>query len=717
MLVNELLRTIEDNLFLAEDTVCLDRARLVTEADAKYDGEPMPVKRAMVFRHVLEGMTLDVTSNPVFAGNTSSRPRAWMLRPEFGIYVNEQIRIEHADLVGHLKGKVPEEITQYWESRRFGYGGVGHFSADYGWAVEQGLNEILARIESVRSGADEKQRAFLEGMKIACEAAISWAARYADAAEEAADRAGDPLLAECHRRVAAACRRVPAEPARNFFEGLQAILLAHLGMVLEGQATSMSIGLPDRALARFDDEVRSDPGAATALVRAFLIGVASNAVQGRGTNTQAITVGGADHTGADRCGAVTKVFLDAFDATPVSDPHLFVRWHPAIDDEVMSKAAAMLARGRSMPLLVNDEKVAPAMMEAGVAPEDAWDYCIIGCNELGIPGRACQSANTFGFGHHNDVGVLDRVMRRDQAAVTCTRDLIAGFEKETERTAEEGLAKRLEQVTRLADGAPFPFCSALCHGSVEKGNDLLRAMPYSDIYGFYVLGTSNAVNALAAVDAEVFGGKGRPLAEYIAGVDEGDPALLERIAAAPKWGNDDEEADRWAVVLNEARDRALRRVSDRHQLPPFAVCHVVRSLHHFYGKPLGATPDGRGAGEPLGDSIGAVHGTARNGPTATLNSVLKLDALKWFSGIYNLNITLAAGQAAPEVIRSLMEAFFTDGGQEIQINVLDAEKLRDAKEHPERYRDLVVRIAGLNARFVELSDLEQDELIRRAEAL
>jgi formate C-acetyltransferase len=312
---------------------------------------------------------------------------------------------------------------------------------------------------------------------------------------------------------------------------------------------------------------------------------------------------------------------------------------------------------------------------------------------------------------------LDKVIRKDPAVATCNEDLAAAFEKETEREAEEGLARRRKQTDRLAEGAPFLFSSALCHGSVENGDDLLRSMPYSDIYGFYVIGTANAVNALAALDEEVFGNGGRSLAEYIAGVDEGDPVLLERIAAAPKWGNDDEKADRWAIVLNEARDRALRRVSGRHWLPPFAVCHVVRSLHHFHGAPLGATPDGRRAGEPLGDSIGAVAGTARNGPTATLNSVLNIDALRWFSGIYNLNITLPMGQASAEVLRSLTEAFFTDGGQELQFNVLDAEKLRDAKKHPECYRDLVVRIAGLNARFVELSELEQDEMIRRAEAL
>jgi formate C-acetyltransferase len=159
-------------------------------------------------------------------------------------------------------------------------------------------------------------------------------------------------------------------------------------------------------------------------------------------------------------------------------------------------------------------------------------------------------------------------------------------------------------------------------------------------------------------------------------------------------------------------------VAARAGLPPFAVCHVVRSLHHIDGKRIGATADGRAARQPVADSIGAVQGTARNGPTALLNSVLKIQSARWFGGIYNLNLTLPPGeQSRPEVIRWLAESFFVEGGQELQVNVLDAAVLRDAQAHPERHGGLVVRVAGLNARFVELSRLEQDELIRRADGV
>jgi pyruvate-formate lyase len=184
-------------------------------------------------------------------------------------------------------------------------------------------------------------------------------------------------------------------------------------------------------------------------------------------------------------------------------------------------------------------------------------------------------------------------------------------------------------------------------------------------------------------------------------------------ARAPKWGNDDDRADAWGVRLQEARQRAVRRTCEATDTPWIFTCHVVRSLHHLDGKHTPATPDGREAGEPLADSLGAQCGTNTVGPTGILNSVLKIPAAT-FDGVYNLNLTLM--QTPHDILAALVGAFFEAGGQELQVNVLDASKLRDARKHPERFRDLVVRVAGLSARFIELSNLEQAELIRRAEA-
>jgi formate C-acetyltransferase len=150
------------------------------------------------------------------------------------------------------------------------------------------------------------------------------------------------------------------------------------------------------------------------------------------------------------------------------------------------------------------------------------------------------------------------------------------------------------------------------------------------------------------------------------------------------------------------------------------VCHVVRSLHYFDGRRIAASPDGRKAWAPVADSIGAETGTAHAGPTGVLNSVLKLDVAQAYRGGTNLNLTLPAARwSAPEMqetLLALVETFFAQGGQEVQISTLDPDVLRDAQARPERHGDLIVRVAGFNARFVDLAPVEQEELIHRAEA-
>jgi formate C-acetyltransferase len=716
--MNALLARIEDRLFSAPDTVCLERARLVTEAHRRHAGEPVPVRRALALRHVLAHMTLDVESNPVFAGCTSSAPRAWMLVPEFSCGVDAQVALE-TGMAGFLDGKVPEEIAAFWKDRAVGNtcggsAGIGHMSLDYGRVVGEGLEGVLRRLDTFRDHGSEAQRMYRRAMRIGVEAVLAWAARWADAAEAAAARSDDAATQDCLRRVASACRRVPRHPARNLHEGLQAIALVHLAAVVEGQGTSLSVGLPDRALAAFADETRQSRDTATALVRAFLLKIAANSVQGRGSKTQAVTVGGARADGTDACNPVTMAFLDAFAKTPVADPHLFLRWHAGVDAAVWRRANEMLAAGRSMPLLVSDTAVVPGLMEAGIAPEDAWEFCIVGCNELGIPGRLVQSGFAAGLGF-DDLEVLDATMRAEGACCGSTEALVAAYGRAVEDRAEGGLAARTKRVALLAEGAPFAFCSACCRGCAEAGDDLLRALPHAAPLGLFLRGTSNAINVLAAVQQLVFEQHAAELPELLRRTDAGDPAMVARMAAAPKWGDGDDAADAWAVRLNAVRTAALGRVAERHGLPPFAVCHVVRSLHHLDGRRIGATVDGRRAGEPVADSLGPAGGTSRNGPTALLASVLRINAARSFPGIANLNLTLAAGQASAATVEALGRTFFDGGGQELQVSVLDAACLRDAQRRPERHRDLVVRVAGLNARFVELAPLEQNELLRRAE--
>jgi formate C-acetyltransferase len=235
--------------------------------------------------------------------------------------------------------------------------------------------------------------------------------------------------------------------------------------------------------------------------------------------------------------------------------------------------------------------------------------------------------------------------------------------------------------------------------------------------GMYERGLANAANALAAIEEAVFVRGSCSMGELVAALRQDHPDVRARrcLLAAPKWGNDDPRVDRWALALVEMRERVLDRTDQQFGSGPHMVCHVVRSLHRLDGGRIGASADGRHAQAPVGDSIGAVTGTATEGATAILRSVLKLDAARYYRGGYNLNLTLPPRSTTPQVVATLVETFFGEGGQELQVNCFDAGMLRAAQRDPEQHGDLVVRIAGFSARFVDLSRAEQDELIARAE--
>ena len=710
--MRQLVRQIREQLLATADTVCLDRARLATEAWREFGDLPPVLRQARVFAHVLDRMVLDVESNPVFAGNTSSRPRGWMLVPEYGFAPAAQVELENESVRGILDGAIPDELREFWAARSFGGNcAIGHLAVDLDRVVNRGLADILAELDALREQGTREERAYREAMAISLRAMVRWAHRCAEAAERAALAEDDPIRRDAHQRVAEACRHVPEHPARDLFEGLQAIVLIQLALTIEGHGMSVSIGLPDRVLARF---APSDPDSAADLIGAFLLKITANSVFGRGSKTQAITLAGADGTGADRANELTLAFLEGWDRVRVGDPHLFLRWHDGLAEPVRRRSMAMLAAGCSMPLLIHDRPTVEGFVRSGVASADAWDYCVVGCNELGIPGRCADSA-TATYGTIQFLATLNRLLLDgDPGRFRSMDDILAAIGNSLASQLRASRENGRKQAARVAAERPMPFTSALMRGCIPAGRDFREGMPYH-VAGHYERQASNAADALAAIEELVFVERSHALPQLVESLraNHGDTALRRRLGTCPKWGGDDERADRWALRLLELRERVLEEI-DREFGQRHSVCHVVRSLHYLDGKGIAASLDGRAAGAPVADSIGAVPGARTHGPTELLSSVTKIDAPRFYAGGYNLNLTVAPGDGGEAAIRGLAEAFFAKGGQELQVNCLAPETLRDAQEHPERHGDLVVRIAGFSGRFVDLCRTEQEEIIARA---
>lgn len=713
--MRDLIEMIRADLLGADDSVCEQRARLLTEVYAAHADNPPPIRQARSFAHVLNRMDLDLHSNPVFAGNTSSKPRAIMLLPEYGFAIDGQLELENPGLAEVMENGVPDDLRRFWADRTLGEkraAGVGHLAVDFHSVVHRGLDSMVLAAKEAGTEDGDAASNYRAGMVIALEAVMNWSRRYAEEAARIAKSETDALRRRLYLRVSDACRQVPGKPARNLFEGLQAITLVHLATAIEGHGLSISIGSPDRVLAPFIDSEGSMEDA-VGLISAFFLKIAANSVQGRGSKTQAITVGGADADGNDRCNQLTLAFLEACAAVRIGDPHLFLRWHAGIDAGVERRAYELLSDGLSMPLLVSDAATVRGFVDVGIPAEHAWEYCVIGCNELGIPGRLAESAFPTGgsipyVSALNDAidgptfpGSMEEIMERVSRSIA--EALTPG------RMTGEG-EKQL-----LAARVPTPFTSALMHGCITAGADLLTGMQYH-CAGIYERGFTNAVNGLAAIQELCFEKSTMTIDELSGHVDRDfpDAKVLRSIRACPKWGTGDARADALAKRLLQAREAALYSIYGQGSPLRPVVCHVVRSLHHVDGAVLGATPDGRRRGAPLADSIGAETGTAGNGVLGVLNSVASIDTARYYKGGYNLNITISPETADPDTLASLIRGFFSEGGQELQVNCISADVLSQAMAHPASHGDLIVRIAGFSARFIDLPLREQLELIERA---
>lgn len=708
-----LIQECRQRLLNTPDTVCLERVRLVTEADARFNAEPMPVKRARTLAWFFERMSLDIETNPVFAGNLSSGPRRWMLLPEYGFAVPGQALIEDAQFAGFLDGEVvPFDLREYWRGRTVaGAGaGIGHLAVNLDRVLREGLAAIAVDAETLAAQGTATQRMYRSACAIACRAVIHWAERYAAAAQILAESMAPGIRRSALERVAAACRHVPAAPARDLFEALQTIVLVHLALHAEGQGYSVSPGRLDQVLAPYyagAPETRD-------LLAAFLLKLNENALWGSHSKTQCITLGGADANGADQSNALTGLFLDACEFLRVNDPTLFLRWHDGLPRAIKEKAATLLGGGLSFPMLIGDCETTAALQTVGVSPDDAANYCVIGCNEVGVPGKLAWTSVAL-----NEADLVRTAVLANPAAAG-VNDLIAAMGSEMERRLRPELRAHRARLLQLAAQGPMPLSSALMDGCVSRGRDWLERTEY-DWQNIRSAGFANAVNALAAVDTVVFREPHTTLAEVgqaLTADFAGTEPLRERLQQAPKWGNNDDRADALAVAWMEARAEVLRRIEREDALPPLAMEMVVRSLHHLEGALVGATPDGRRAGTPLADSIGAVLGTASGGPTAILNSVCKAVPARYWAGGYNLNVTLPLASwgnpAMRDRLAAMIDVFFAHGGQELQINSLDPAVLREAITRPDAYGHLMVRIAGFNAFFVRLSRCEQEDILQRA---
>ncbi len=744
-------------------SVGLARAEAFTRVWQQNEGAAWIVKKALALREYFRTAPLYIRAGDLLAGAISEAPGAMPLIVELGIaeeniYVNEQ-----SNRLGYLTGKVPQPIMDYWEDHNlWGHyrahmrtvhgaqlertavtmykflSNQGHLSPSYRELLGIGLDGLVHRVRERRAGEiDPASLEFLAAAEYALLGLQEWIERYAAFLADEGRRCADPVRSAQLTEMARIAGRVSHQTPATFHEAMQLVWFVHQAIHIEGHGYSCTPDRLDQILYPYyrADRVagRLDDDFALTLCENFLLKQRDNTVWGIEHNlTQGLVVGGSPPDGVDQTNELSWLFIKATGAMSLPEPLVWVRWHPHIDPDFFDFCLQNLAGSTCFPLMMSDTAVPGMFMALGASREDAFDYVPVGCNELGIPGKAY-----FNPGAHVDY------LRALELAMTAGR----GYDDRGEvpnvpapgklrtfddLTAAVGRVMRWQVATSYAANMPLlmaqmrwgqtPLTSCFFDGCIERGRDLAERTKYNILScggAFF----ANMVDSLAAIREVVYERREATLEQIAAACKtnfEGQERLRQRLLRAPKQGNDDARIEALVALVERLRDEPVKEICrDPRDGTPFGNVHITRSSAVRVGARTPATPDGRLAGTPLATSVAASCGVERQGPTAVLKSILQLNAAKSWQCGYNVNLrfqrSVLTDPAGRQRLDAMLRAYFLAGGQEMQINSADTAELRAAQAHPERYRDLVVRVAGFSAFFVSLTKDMQDEIITRTE--
>lgn len=643
---------------------------------------------------------------------------------------------------------------------------IGHFAPNYQKPVRVGFGKVkeeadrmIAEIESDGIPGDKVDAYnFYRGVSIVSEGIMVYAKRYAVELAKMAGRCSDPDRKAELERMADTMGWIMEHPARDFRDAIQAVWFYQMCILMDANMHGTSVGRLDQVLGDYAErdlaEGKITREQAQELVDMYYLKVAecNKAWAGRTaysspgyTSGQLITLGGIDKDGNDATNAVTYMGLEAMGRMKMHSPTQGLRVHRGTPRKLWECAIAVNKVNGGVPAWFSDEQIIPALRRRGIKQEDVWDYCLIGCVEPSIGGAEWPACGGLGVSTYANFANMLAFAINDGRGYRATGPLA---DTETQFGPHTGYLYEMESIEQVKHAyltqmkywvnwytamvnafesvarreMPQPVVSAMMSGCMESGKDVMDGGARYNSTGISGIGHGNVVESLNVIDRACFRGDictTRELYDALAANWVGFEDLRQRIInEIPHYGNGDPEADAQCRFVAESfADYVVTRRGARGNR--FAAGMYPVTMNVTFGKFTGATPDGRRAGEPLSDGISAVQGFDICGPTAILNSVTDFDHRKYSNGmLLNMKFSPSAivGDEGESKLINFMSTYFFDmGGMEMQINIVSADTLRDAQAHPENYKDLVVRIAGFSAYFVEVYKAAQDDLIRRTE--
>ncbi|AOV96691.1 formate C-acetyltransferase [Edwardsiella hoshinae] len=756
------IQRLKHALFQNDREISLERALLYTASHRQTEGEPAILRRAKATAYILEHVAIAIRDEELIAGNRTVKPRAGIMSPEMDPYwlLNEldqfPTRPQDRFVISDDDKRLYREVLfPYWEKRAmkdfinaqmtdevkaavssqiFSINqtdkGQGHIIIDYPRLLNQGLGALVTQLRCHRQRQPDNH--FYQAALLLLEASQNHILRYAVLAEAMAENSPDTARRQELLTIAANSRHIVQHKPQTFWQACQLFWYMNIILQYESNASSLSLGRFDQYMLPFYQAslAQGENPACLQELLASLWVKCNDIVLLRSTSSAryfagfptgyTALLGGLTENGRSAVNALSFLCLDAYQGVQLPQPNLGVRVNTLVDAPFLLKTAETIRLGTGIPQIFNDEVVVPAFLNRGVSLEDARDYAVVGCVELSIPGR------TYGL---HDIAMFNLLKVME----------ISLYENEGKPalTYEELLAHLRANISHYItlmvegsnicdighrDWAPVPLLSSFISDCLDKGRDITDGGARYNFSGVQGIGIANLSDALHALNGLVFDQQRLSFDELLSvlkenfATQEGKKVRARLINRFEKYGNDIDDVDNISAELL----RFYCKEVEKYRNPrggQFTPGSYTVSAHVPLGSVVGATPDGRLAGEQLADGgLSPMRGQDMQGPTAVLKSVSKLDNVLLSNGtLLNVKFTPATldGEGGLRKLADFLRAFTQLKLQHIQFNVVNAETLREAQRRPQDFAGLVVRVAGYSAFFVELSREIQDDIIRR----
>jgi len=687
-------------------------------------------------------------------------------RPKVSYRVNEETRrIYRETIIPFWQGKsnrdrlmnqmFPEWIdaykagvfTEFQEQRAPGHTVCG--SKIYRKGMLDLKKEIKQAIEDLdflndREAFDKREE--LKAMDITAGAIIGYAERHAEKLLKLARAEKDESRKHELEKMAEICGRVPAFVPETFHEALQYYWFIHVGVITElNPWDSFNPGRLDLHLFPFykkgleDDSLTRD--SVVELLQAFWIKFNNHpappkmGVTAKESNTYTdfslINVGGVKEDGSDAVNDLSYIILDVVEEMRILQPGSMVQLSKKNPDRFINRAIKIIKTGFGQPSVFNTETIVQQLVRQGKAIEDARNGGASGCVESGAFGTECY----FLTGYFNLTKILELVLNNgydprtkkqiglktgDPKLFKSFGELMNAYKKQLNYFAEIKLKGNniIEKIN--AEYMPVPFLSLLIDDCIQNGKDYNAGGARYNTSYVQGVGLGSLTDSLTAIKFHVFDKKTCTMDKMARAIktnfDGFGELRKELVYDTPKYGNDDDYADDHAREIFEIFYESVNG-KPTSRGGTFRINMLPTTSHIYFGEVIGATPDGRKAREPLSEGISPVQGADRNGPTAVLKSASKIDHIRTGGTLLNQKFTPAFFDEEESILKlsKLIRSYFRMDGHHIQFNVVTADTLRAARKNPEKFKDLIVRVAGYSDYFNDLSEDLQNEIIRRTE--